>query len=79
MVATVISLDDFRAAVRARDVLVGLLHRPPWLASVEAGCIKGRTYLRVAVRWDGPMVRACLPKRVNRLPVVVTLATKGAA
>lgn len=70
--ATVVRLGQYREAVRAAHFLRGCLHDPAWLRNVlvEVG-EQGDAQVVVALVWETPLIRRCLPTSVNGLPVVL--------
>ncbi len=70
--ATVVHLGQYREAVRAARFLRGCLHDPAWLRNVlvEVGD-QGEARVVVALVWETPLIRRCLPTSVNGLPVVL--------
>jgi hypothetical protein len=65
----VTSLQDFKAARHAAQVLEGLLHDPPWLRDVRASAVGGQVQIVVRLLYPTPQARLCTPYRVNSIPV----------
>ncbi len=65
----VTSLQDFKAARHAAEVLEGLLHEPPWLRDVRASTVGGQVRIVVRLLYPTPQARLCTPYRVNSIPV----------
>ncbi len=69
--ASVVRLQDYKAARHAAFVLEGLLHEPPWLLDVRPRVAGGEVRLVVRLRYPTPQARVCTPTRVNSIPVHV--------
>jgi hypothetical protein len=72
-----VSLVEYKAALHASRVLVGLLHEPPFLVDVRPSFREGFPVILVRVRVLDDGVRACLPSRVNSIPVLALVVSQG--
>ncbi len=72
-----IDLDAYRAALHARDVLLGLLDGAPWLLRVAVRVENGAPVLLVLVTSRTEQVQCCVPSSVNDVPVQVGELASG--
>ncbi len=73
----IVSLATYRAARHAANVLLGILHEPPWLAGIGVEMQEGLPVIVVRVHTLDDGVQCCLPRHVNSIVVEARLASAG--
>ncbi len=69
----VVSLRALGAARRAATFLRGCLHDPAWLRGVGIEVVGDEVRVLVVLAWETPLIRRCLPRSVDLVPVRITV------